>query len=148
MSETRTKQVRSDNDASELDIFGHLGTFWATLGQFGRPVNEFGAFRLLSYSFPTIFGSSKRMRYVPTDRPYYRDAWTHLKKESTRTFYLSKLLASFFWKLPSSKKWVSLALFICLLTLVAELFPANRERDGAVCFDLIGRLFWRYCQIQ
>ena len=26
------KQIRSDNDASELDILGHLGTFYTFLG--------------------------------------------------------------------------------------------------------------------
>ena len=30
-------------------------TFWDILGQFGRLLDEFGGFRLVSYSFPTIF---------------------------------------------------------------------------------------------
>ena len=30
------QQIRSDNDASELDISGHFGTFRYILGQFGR----------------------------------------------------------------------------------------------------------------
>ena len=29
------KQVRSNNDASEVDILGHFGTFWDILGHFG-----------------------------------------------------------------------------------------------------------------
>ena len=29
------EQVRSDNDASEVGILGHLGTFWDNLGHFG-----------------------------------------------------------------------------------------------------------------
>ena len=51
-------QVHSNDDASEVDILGHfgtfwdilgdLGTFWDILGQFGRPFDEFGAFRLFS----------------------------------------------------------------------------------------------------
>ena len=49
------QQVRSDNDASEVSIFGHFGTFWDTLGQFGRLFDEFEPFRLFSQSFPTIF---------------------------------------------------------------------------------------------
>ena len=28
------KQVRSDNDASEVGILGHFGTFWDNLGHF------------------------------------------------------------------------------------------------------------------
>ena len=48
-------QVLSDNDASEVDILGHLGTFWDILGHFGSHFDEFGAFRLFSQSFPTIF---------------------------------------------------------------------------------------------
>ena len=32
---TKTKQVHSDNDASEVDILGHFGTFWDILGHFG-----------------------------------------------------------------------------------------------------------------
>ena len=28
-------QVRSDNDASEVDILGHFGKFWDILGHFG-----------------------------------------------------------------------------------------------------------------
>ena len=31
----RKKQVRSDNDASEVGILGHIGTFWDILGHFG-----------------------------------------------------------------------------------------------------------------
>ena len=43
--ENRKKQVRSDNDASELDILGHFGTFRDILdifGQFGRLLDELG----------------------------------------------------------------------------------------------------------
>ena len=29
------EQVRSDNDASEVGILGHFGTFWDILGYFG-----------------------------------------------------------------------------------------------------------------
>ena len=42
------EQVRSDNDASEVDILGHLCTFWDIMGQFGRFNDEFGAFRVFS----------------------------------------------------------------------------------------------------
>ena len=51
------KQVRSDYDASELEILGYLGI----LGQFGRLFDEFVA-------------SDGR-----THRPSYREVWTHLK---------------------------------------------------------------------
>ena len=51
----KKKQVRSDNDASEVDILGHFGiflghfgTFWDIMGQFGRLYDEFGAFRPFS----------------------------------------------------------------------------------------------------
>ena len=30
------EQVRSDNDASEVGILGHFGTFWDNLGHFGK----------------------------------------------------------------------------------------------------------------
>ena len=53
--ETQKKQVHSDNDVSEVDILGHLGTFWDVLGQFGRLFDEFGPIRLFSLSFPSIF---------------------------------------------------------------------------------------------
>ena len=63
---------RSDNDASELDIFGHYGTFWGILGQFGRLLDGFGASRLFSWSFPTIFFHNrlivKNTRSGRTDR--------------------------------------------------------------------------------
>ena len=48
------KQVRSDNDASELDVLGRFETFWDILGyyetfwgHFGT-ITEFRAFRLFS----------------------------------------------------------------------------------------------------
>ena len=53
------KQVRSDNDASEVGILRHFGTFWDILGQFGRLFDEFEAFRLFSQSFPTIFSHNR-----------------------------------------------------------------------------------------
>ena len=53
------KQVRSDNDASEVGILGHFGTFWDILGQLGRLFDEFGAFRLFYQSFPTIFSHNR-----------------------------------------------------------------------------------------
>ena len=59
---TSKKQVRSDNDASEVGILGHFGTFWTLwdiLGRFGRRLDEFGAFRLFSQSFPTIFSHNR-----------------------------------------------------------------------------------------
>ena len=31
----KNKQVRLDNDASEVGILGHFGTFWDNLGHFG-----------------------------------------------------------------------------------------------------------------
>ena len=34
-SNEKHKQVRSDNDASELDILGYFGTFWDILRPFG-----------------------------------------------------------------------------------------------------------------
>ena len=83
-----SKQVRSDNDASEVDF----------LGQFGRLFDEFVAFRLFPghfWLFSPLIGSLKK--HVTdgrgrtngrtdadgptdgrTDRPSYRDARTHL----------------------------------------------------------------------
>ena len=40
----RKMTIRSDNDASEVDILGYFGTFWDIIGQFGRLYDEFGAF--------------------------------------------------------------------------------------------------------
>ena len=58
------EQVQSDNDASEVDISR----------QFGRLFDEFGPFGLV------IIGSFKKRVTDPwTDKPSYRDAWTHLK---------------------------------------------------------------------
>ena len=50
-----TKQVHSDNDASEVDILGHLA-------QFGKHVDEFGAFRLSSHFrlFSPVIGSLRK----------------------------------------------------------------------------------------
>ena len=48
--ENVNKQVCSYNDASEVGILGHFGTFWNNSEKF-----EFGPFRLFSQSFPTIF---------------------------------------------------------------------------------------------
>ena len=45
------KQVRSDNDASEVDIMGHFETFWDISGHFvtlRKTRYEFGAFRPFS----------------------------------------------------------------------------------------------------
>ena len=57
------EQVRSDNDASEVDILGYFGTFWDIMGQFGRLYDEFRAFRPFS---PTI-GSLRKTSYGRTD---------------------------------------------------------------------------------
>ena len=56
------KQVHSDNDASEVDNSGHLRIFWHILGQFGGHFDEFGAFRLFSPLFPTIFTRYRLIR--------------------------------------------------------------------------------------
>ena len=58
LKQGKKKQVRSDKDASEVDIFGHFrtfldnlghyGTIWDILGQLRRLYDEFGAFRSLS----------------------------------------------------------------------------------------------------
>ena len=53
------EQVHSDNDASEVDILGHLGTFWDILGQLGSLFDKFGASRLFSQSFPTVFSHNR-----------------------------------------------------------------------------------------
>ena len=76
------KQVHSDNVASEVDI-------WDILGQFGRFYDEFGALRLFSQSFLTIFTHNwliekNAFRTDPrtdgrTDIHSYRDVWMHLK---------------------------------------------------------------------
>ena len=52
----QSKQVHSDNNASEVDILGHFGTFRDILGHFGTfwensedfMNDEFGTFRLTS----------------------------------------------------------------------------------------------------
>ena len=53
------EQVRSEHDASELNILGHLGTIRTFFGQFGRLFYEFGAllrvWSTVSYSLSTIF---------------------------------------------------------------------------------------------
>ena len=59
------KQVHSDNDASEVDILGHLGASWDILGHFGILFDEFGV------CFPMHF------------RPFSHLVWK--KKNALRT---------------------------------------------------------------
>ena len=87
------KQVRSDDDASELVILGHFGTFRDIMGQFGRLSDEFGAlgrwrtvFPLISQfpPFALIFGSLNKNEFR-TDGQIdplieMRGRSTHLKK--------------------------------------------------------------------
>ena len=47
------KQVRSDNDASELDILGHIGTFWENLEDFLMGLEHLD-------SFPSHFSHNLR----------------------------------------------------------------------------------------
>ena len=67
------QQVRSDDDASEVGILGHIGTtwgilghfgtfwaFWDILGQFGRLFDEFGPFRLFSDHFHPLSANLKK----------------------------------------------------------------------------------------
>ena len=59
-----------------MDILGHFETFRDIFRDFGKLLDEFGAFRLLSYLFPTIFSHNKlidknafRTEGPTTDRP-------------------------------------------------------------------------------
>ena len=64
-----SKQVSSDNDATEVDILGHLvtfQTFWDIMEQFGsleRTDRFLGHFR----PFSSIISSLKRKRYGRMD---------------------------------------------------------------------------------
>ena len=63
--------MHSDNGASVVDILahigtfreilGHIGTFWDISEKFGRLYDEFGAFRLFSQSFQSIFTHNRLM---------------------------------------------------------------------------------------
>ena len=64
----KKKQVRLDNDASELDILGHIGTFWDFL-------EHLAGFRSHFQPFSPIIGSSNKCGTDgPTDRQ--TDSWT------------------------------------------------------------------------
>ena len=81
------KQVHSENNASEVDILGHLGTFWDNSEAFLTSLEHLDCFPSHFRPFSPIIGSLKKMRdgrtdrrtKERTDRPSYRDAWTHLK---------------------------------------------------------------------
>ena len=54
LTSTRFKieeQVRSDNDASEVGILGHFGTFWDNLGHFGTTWDILGHFGTIRKTF-------------------------------------------------------------------------------------------------
>ena len=70
------KQVHSDNDASEVDILGHFGTFLDILGQFVRLYDDIGAFRLFSQSFMTIFTHNRLIEKKAFQTDRRTDGWT------------------------------------------------------------------------
>ena len=49
--EATVKQVRSDNDASEVGILGHFGTFWDNLVHFGTTWDIVGHFGTIQKTF-------------------------------------------------------------------------------------------------
>ena len=68
------KQVRSDNDASELEILGHLGTFFDILGHIEtirktcrRVFKPLDCFPSHFRPFSPIIGSLKKTRSGRTD---------------------------------------------------------------------------------
>ena len=69
------KQVHLDNDASEVDILGHFGTFWDISGQFGTIWKTLMSLEHLDFSqsFPTMFThnrlTEKKMRSGRTHGP-------------------------------------------------------------------------------
>ena len=84
------KQVNLDNDASEVDILGHVGTFWDNSENFMMWLKHLNSFPSHFGLFSPIFGSLDNKKHVPdgpmdqrtdgrTDNPSYRDAWTNLK---------------------------------------------------------------------
>ena len=63
-------KVRLDNDVSELEILGHVGTCWDILGQsedFLTSFEHLDCFPKHFRPFSPIIGSLKEMRYGPTD---------------------------------------------------------------------------------
>ena len=73
-----SKQVHSDNNASEVDILGHFGTFWDILGHLGTfwdnsedfltSLDHFDYFPSHFRPFSSIIGSFKKTREGRTDR--------------------------------------------------------------------------------
>ena len=72
MGEKKRKPIRSDNDASEVIIFGHFGTFWDNLEDFLMSLKHLDCFPSHFQPFSLIVGSLKKTRYRPTDRPTVR----------------------------------------------------------------------------
>ena len=67
---TLKKQVRSDNDASEVDIsghLGHLGTFWDNSENFLKSLEHLDCFPSHFRPFSFIISSLKKMRDGRTD---------------------------------------------------------------------------------
>ena len=75
------KQVRSDNDASEVGISGHFGGFPSHFRPFLSIIGSFekNALRTDGPTGRRTDGQTDRR----TDRPFYRDAWTYLKNPNT-----------------------------------------------------------------
>ena len=63
MSPTFYEQVRSDNDASELDNMGHFGTFWDNSEEFLTNLEHLECFPIPLRPFSPIIGSLKKTRY-------------------------------------------------------------------------------------
>ena len=65
------EQVRSDNDASELEILGYFETFWDKSEDFLTSLDHWDCFPSHFRPFSPIIGSlrEKKTRDGPTDRP-------------------------------------------------------------------------------
>ena len=80
------------------DIVRHFNTFWDNSEDFLTGLDHLDCFASHFRPFSSIIGSFKKTAWR-TDRPSYRDAWTHLKNK----FVIASLLGSITFILSSLK---------------------------------------------
>ena len=83
----RSKQVHLDNDVCQKwtfwDNMGHFGAYWNNTEDCLRGLNLSWSFRII-ISHNRLISTGALRTHGWTDRPSYRDAWTHLKKHAQR----------------------------------------------------------------
>ena len=75
-----------DNDASELDILGHFGTIRKTFERV-KSIKTFPT-HLHQFSHNRLIEKNVLQTHGRTDRPSYKDLWTHLKTNEDEVIVL------------------------------------------------------------